>query len=80
MHIGTDVDAGTVDRGIGGATGMAITPRASVIDLWIAARRDLEAAGVVVVEVDFPAVSNYEADRRAVHRNSGSGVAGVPAR
>lgn len=31
--------------------------------LWQAARRDLEAAGAEVVEVDFPAVTNYEGDR-----------------
>src|SRR6185437_12780298 len=34
-----------------------------VVALWEAARRDLEAAGATVVEVDFPAVSNYEGDR-----------------
>ncbi|TDQ84552.1 amidase [Dongia mobilis] len=37
-----------------------IETRASVIALWEQARRDLEARGAVVVEVDFPAVSNYE--------------------
>ena len=50
-------------RGIGGPTGQRIETRASVIDLWEAARRDLEAAGAEVVEVDFPVVSNYEGDR-----------------
>lgn len=34
-----------------------------MIALWEAARRDLEAAGAEVVEVDFPVVSNYESDR-----------------
>ncbi|HWF42324.1 MAG TPA: hypothetical protein VN683_09595, partial [Acidothermaceae bacterium] len=32
--------------------------------LFEAARRDLEAAGAEVVDVDFPVVSNYEGDRR----------------
>lgn len=49
--------------GIGGPTGRRIQSRDSVIALWEAARRDLEAAGAVVVDVDFPAVSNYEGDR-----------------
>ena len=33
------------------------------VQAWQQARRDLEAAGAAVVEVDFPAVTNYEADR-----------------
>ncbi|TPN82056.1 amidase [Mesorhizobium sp. CU2] len=37
--------------------------RASVLDLWRQAARDLEALGAEVVEVDFPVVSNYERDR-----------------
>ncbi|WP_331772609.1 amidase (plasmid) [Embleya sp. NBC_00888] len=64
MYINADPDAGTnPDGGIGGQTGRRIETRASVIALWEAARRDLESAGVEVVEVDFPVVSNYEADR-----------------
>ncbi|MFJ8743755.1 amidase [Embleya sp. NPDC127516] len=64
MYINADPDAGTnPDGGIGGQTGQRIETRASVIALWEAARRDLETAGVEVVEVDFPVVSNYEADR-----------------
>lgn len=39
-----------------------VETRASVIDLWRQARRDLEALGAEVVEVDFPVVSNYERD------------------
>jgi len=62
MYLGEDPDAGT-GRGIGGPTGERIDPRASVRALWDAARRDLEAAGAEVVVVDFPVVSNYEADR-----------------
>ncbi|TJW74610.1 MAG: amidase, partial [Mesorhizobium sp.] len=40
-----------------------IETRASVLGLWRQAARDLEALGAEVVEVDFPAVSNYERDR-----------------
>jgi len=64
MYINADPDAGSADSpGIGGPTGQRIDTRASVLELWQAARRDLEAAGAEVVEVDFPVVSNYEGDR-----------------
>lgn len=64
MYINADPDAGTADSpGIGGPTGQRIETRESVVELWRAARRDLEAAGAEVVEVDFPVVSNYEGDR-----------------
>jgi amidase len=64
MYINADPDAGTGETpGIGGPTGQRIQTRDSVIELWEAARRDLEAAGAEVVLVDFPAVSNYEGDR-----------------
>ena len=64
MYINADPDAGTGDHpGIGGSTGQAITTRESVLDLWRAARADLETAGATVVEVDFPVVTNYEGDR-----------------
>ncbi len=64
MYINRDDEAGAAeDGGIGGPTGRRIETRASVIDLWEAARRDLEAAGAEVVETDFPVVSNYEGDR-----------------
>lgn len=62
MYINADPDAGT-GSGIGGPTGKRIETRASVLDLWAAARHDLEANGASVVEVDFPVVSNYEGDR-----------------
>jgi len=39
-----------------------VATRPSVIALWEKARRDLEALGAEIVEVDFPAVSNYERD------------------
>ncbi|RWL83688.1 MAG: amidase [Mesorhizobium sp.] len=40
-----------------------IETRASVLELWRQAARDLQALGAEVVEVDFPVVSNYERDR-----------------
>ena len=64
MYINADPDAGTAEApGIGGPTGRPIRTRTSVMDLWHAARADLEAAGAEVLEVDFPAVTNYEGDR-----------------
>ncbi|GAC1381060.1 MAG: amidase [Marmoricola sp.] len=64
MYLNDDPDAGTSARpGIGGPTGQRIETRPSVIALWEQARRDLEAAGAVVTEVDFPVVSHYEGDR-----------------
>lgn len=67
MYVNADPEAGTAEPGgsvgIGGPTGQRIETRPSVIELWEAARRDLEAAGAEVVLVDFPAVSNYEGDR-----------------
>jgi amidase len=63
MYINADPDAGTGTAGIGGPTGQRIETRASVIALWEAARTALEGQGATVVDVDFPIVSNYEADR-----------------
>ena len=64
MYINADPDAGTGDSpGIGGPTGQRIETRASVMALWDAARKALEAAGAVVEVVDFPVVTNYEGDR-----------------
>lgn len=62
MYINADDEAGT-GVGIGGPTGRRIHTRDSVMDLWQEAQRDLERSGATVVEVDFPAVSNYEGDR-----------------
>lgn len=62
MYLGEDPDAGTGES-LGGPLGQRIEPRSSVLELWESARRDLEAAGATVVEVDFPVVSNYEGDR-----------------
>ncbi|MGR0320755.1 amidase [Agromyces sp. ZXT2-3] len=67
MYVNADPGAGTAEPGgtvgIGGSTGQRIETRDTVIELWEAARRDLEAAGAEVVLVDFPVVSNYEGDR-----------------
>jgi amidase len=64
MYINADPDAGTAPSpGIGGPTGQRIDTRPSVIELWDEARRDFEAAGAEIIEVDFPVVSNYEGDR-----------------
>ncbi|MGE2717187.1 amidase [Mycolicibacterium litorale] len=64
MYVNADPDAGTAESpGIGGPTGRRIDTRPSVLALFASARRDLEAAGAQVVEVDFPAVTNYEGDR-----------------
>ena len=64
MYINADPAAGTGEKtDVWGPTGERIETRRSVIDLWEAARRDLESAGAEVVEVDFPVVSNYEGDR-----------------
>lgn len=64
MYINADPDAGTGEHpGVGGPTGQRIETRASVIERWEAARRDLEASGATVFEVPFPVVSNYEGDR-----------------
>jgi amidase len=64
MYINADPDAGTAEpAGIGGPTGQRIRTRPSVLGLFERARRDLEAAGAEVIDVDFPVVSNYEGDR-----------------
>jgi amidase len=64
MYINEDPEAGSnPEGGIGGSTGKPIETRASIIDLWRQAKRDLEAAGAEVILVDFPVVTNYEADR-----------------
>jgi amidase len=67
IYINGDPVAGTADPGrmpgIGGATGQRIDTRKTVMELWESARRDLEAAGAQVIDVDFPVVSNYEGDR-----------------
>ena len=46
-----------------------IETRATVIDQWERARRDLEAAGAEVAEVDFPVVTRYESRGRADDRS-----------
>lgn len=64
MYINADDLAGTAEHpGIGGPTGQRINTNPEIVELWNAARRDLEARGAEVIEVDFPVVSNYEGDR-----------------
>ena len=76
MFIGTDPEQGT-GTGMGSSTGKRIEPRPSVLDLFAQARADLEAAGAEVVDVDFPVVSNYEADRAGAPNVFNRGI--VPA-
>lgn len=68
MYVNADDAAGTGgdrtgDIGVGGPMGQRITTSPAVIALWETIRADLEAAGATVIEVDFPAVTNYEGDR-----------------
>ncbi|MGC0369342.1 amidase [Microbacterium sp. SLBN-111] len=63
MFIGDDPLVGTGPRGVGGPTGEPIELRPSLRALLDVARADLEAAGAIVVDCDFPLVSNYEGDR-----------------
>ncbi len=75
MYINADPDAGSAENpGIGGPTGRRIDTRASIIERWEAAHRDLTAAGATVIEVDFPVVSNYEGDRPGAHTISTRGL------
>ena len=73
MYVNADPEAGTGTT-IGGPTGERIETRPSVIALWEAARRDLEAAGAEVVDVDFPVVTNYEGDRAGAPTISSRGL------
>ncbi|KJL29910.1 amidase [Microbacterium oxydans] len=76
MYINADPDAGAAPTpGIGGPTGQRIETRASIMERWESARRDLEAAGATVVEVDFPVVSNYEGDRPGAPTIANRGLA-----
>ena len=63
MYVNADPDAGVGATGIGGPTGQRVETRPSVVDLFNAVRRYLLDAGAEVIDVDFPAVSNYEGDR-----------------
>ncbi|GAA3284665.1 amidase [Nesterenkonia halobia] len=69
MYLNADPEAGTSApdahgvTGIGGSTGRPVTTRASVLELWEAARRDLEGHGADVRLTDLPVVTNYEGDR-----------------
>ncbi|ADG77317.1 Amidase OS=Tsukamurella paurometabola (strain ATCC 8368 / DSM / CCUG 35730 / CIP 100753 / JCM 10117 / KCTC 9821 / NBRC 16120 / NCIMB 702349 / NCTC 13040)OX=521096 GN=Tpau_0680 PE=4 SV=1 [Tsukamurella paurometabola] len=79
MYINEDADAGTggdrtSDTGVGGPMGRRIETTPAVLDLWNALRADLEAAGALVVDVDFPLISNYEGDRPAAPTISTRGL------
>jgi amidase len=63
MYVNADPEAGVGATGIGGPTGRRIETRPSVVEMFEALRADLQAAGAEVLDVDFPAVSNYEGDR-----------------
>jgi amidase len=51
-----------------------IVPRPSVLELWSSARRDLEALGATIVDVDFPALSNDEEDRPGARNAVSRGI------
>jgi amidase len=55
--------------GLDAASTDPIETRPSVIAQWHKARRDLEAAGATVIEVDLPVVTNYESRGRADDRS-----------
>jgi amidase len=76
MYVGSDAEAGVGATGIGGPTGRRIEPRPSVLALFDAVRRDLRDAGVEVVDVDFPVVSNYEGDRSGAPTIATRGLVG----
>ena len=64
MYVNADGDAGSGPRpGVGGSTGLRITTRPSVIQLWEVARAALNDAGAEIVDVDFSVVSIFEGDR-----------------
>jgi amidase len=78
MYINEDPSAGTGDApGIGGPTGQRIVTRPSIMALWDRARAALEAAGAMVVVVDFPLVSNYEGDRPGAPKIATRGLVGA---
>lgn len=54
--------------------GWPITPRPSVIELWNRARADLVNAGAEVIDVDFPALTNYELDRPGARDGYARGI------
>lgn len=54
---------------IGGEAAEPIATRPSVIAQWQLARRDLEAAGAEVIEVDLPVVADYESRGRRPDRS-----------
>lgn len=75
MYINKDPEQGTGDgKGMGGSTGQKIVTRQSVVDAWEATRKKLESLGAHVIEVDFPAVTNYEGDRPGAPKLNNRGL------
>jgi len=54
---------------VNGKAAEPIATRPSIVAQWEKARRDLEAAGAEVVEVDLPVVADYESRGRDVDRS-----------
>ncbi len=54
---------------LGAASDDPILVRSSVLEQWAKARRDLEAAGAEVIEVDLPVVTDYESRGRTPDRS-----------
>ncbi|KAK4998086.1 hypothetical protein LTR66_002640 [Elasticomyces elasticus] len=52
----------------------SVTVSQEVIDLWKAAKTDLEALGATIVETDFPLVTNYEDDSVSGQLNNVKGA------
>lgn len=75
MYINKDPLQGTGDgKGMGGSTGQKIDTRQSIVDSWEATRVKLESLGAEVIEVDFPAVTNYEGDRPGAPKLNSRGL------
>ncbi len=78
MYINADPEAGTAAQpGIGGPTGRRIETRASILALFRAALRAIEAAGGTVVVTDFPVISTYEGDRPGASTIATRGLVGA---
>lgn len=75
MYINNDPEQGTGDgTGMGGSTGQKIVTRQSIVDAWNKTRAHLESLGAQIIEVDFPAVTNYEGDRPGAPKLNNRGL------
>lgn len=75
MYINKDPEQGTGDgMGMGGSTGQKIVTRPSIVEAWEKTRAHLESLGATVIEVDFPAVTNYEGDRPGAPKLNNRGL------